>query len=238
MYGSHYFGQGYFAEGTIDWTYVVYGRGTAQVVAGGQARRPGRVSLPAFVPEELVATALVAALRPVVDRGRPRLRSGLVLLPRGSPAAGGGGLLASGGLSVSRPTGDPRYVRGRVWLPVAPWLPGLSTVLATTGRVRVEWFYPSIVRPPAKAPTGFHVYIGTGGTPDYSTPAATVPFSAAIAGTFGVNLTGLTDDTTYTIGVRAYNATAEEPNTNTVTVTADVVGPDAVDDLVGVAVAG
>ena len=35
----------------------------------------------------------------------------------------------------------------------------------------------------------------------------------------------------YTIGVRAYNATAEESNTTTVTVIADSVGPSPVTSL-------
>jgi hypothetical protein len=40
---------------------------------------------------------------------------------------------------------------------------------------------------------------------------------------------------TYTIGVRAYNATAEESNSNTVIVTADATGPAAVGALTGTA---
>ena len=43
------------------------------------------------------------------------------------------------------------------------------------------------------------------------------------------------DGVTYVIGVRAYNATAEEPNTMTVTVTADATGPEPVDSLTAVA---
>jgi hypothetical protein len=50
-------------------------------------------------------------------------------------------------------------------------------------------------------------------------------------------MAGFTDGTTYTIGVRAYNATAEEMNTNAVTVTAIATGPAQVDGLVGVATA-
>ena len=87
------------------------------------------------------------------------------------------------------------------------------------GGIRVEWAYNTIN--PNPAPTGFHVYKGTGGTPNYASIAATVSFSAAIAGTFVANLAGLSNGVAYTIGVRAYNGTAEEPNTSTVTVTAD-----------------
>ena len=59
---------------------------------------------------------------------------------------------------------------------------------------------------------------------------------SAIAGTFVANLIGGVNGTTYTIGVRAYNATAEEPNTNTVNVTALSVGPTAVIDLTATAI--
>ena len=102
------------------------------------------------------------------------------------------------------------------------------------GGIRVEWAYNTIN--PSPVPTGFHVYIGTGGMPSYGSPAATVSFQAAIAGTFVANLSGLTGGTAYTIGVRAYNATAEEPNTNTVTVTAITTGPSAVISLTATAI--
>jgi len=102
------------------------------------------------------------------------------------------------------------------------------------GGIRVEWAYNTIN--PAPIPTGFHVYQGTGGMPSYGSPAATVSFAAAIAGTFVANLAGLSNGIAYTIGVRAYNATAEEPNTVTVTVTADSAGPSAVVSLTATAI--
>ena len=102
------------------------------------------------------------------------------------------------------------------------------------GGIRVEWAYNTIN--PNPAPTGFHVYKGTGGSPSYGSPAATVSFQAAIAGTFVANLAGLSNGVAYTIGVRAYNATAEEPNTVTVTVTADSTGPSAVVSLTATAI--
>ena len=71
----------------------------------------------------------------------------------------------------------------------------------------------------------------------YGTPAATVSFQSAIAGTFVANISGLKNGVTYLVGVRAYNATAEEPNTTTVAVTADSVGPTAVLDLAATGVA-
>jgi hypothetical protein len=76
-----------------------------------------------------------------------------------------------------------------------------------------------------------------GAAMNYVQPAATISFQSAIAGTFVSNLTGLTSGTAYQLGVRAYNSTAEEPNTVTVTVTADSVGPTAVLSLAATGVA-
>ena len=116
-----------------------------------------------------------------------------------------------------------------------PLPPTAIRAFATAGGgIRVEWAYNTIN--PSPVPTGFHVYIGTGGTPNYLSPAATISFQASIAGTFVANLASLENGTTYTVGVRAYNATAEEPNTNTVNVTAASVGPTAVLDLTATAI--
>jgi hypothetical protein len=101
------------------------------------------------------------------------------------------------------------------------------------GLIRAEWYYPPTSG--AKAPFGFHVYAGTAGMPSYTMPAATVIFSTGIANSFVANMPGFIDGTTYSVGVRAYNATAEEPNMTTVTVTAIATGPAAIDGLVGVA---
>ncbi len=111
--------------------------------------------------------------------------------------------------------------------PVAP--SGLRAFALAGGSVRIEWMY--VVVSGSNAPTGFHVYIGTGATVNYSSAAATVLFDSGIANAFATNLTGLTGGIAYTIGVRAYNAVAEESNTNTVTVTADAAGPVAVVSL-------
>jgi hypothetical protein len=110
---------------------------------------------------------------------------------------------------------------------------GLRAFAMAAGVVRTEWSYGQASGP--TAPQGFHVYIGTGSTPSYSTPVATVSFNAALFGQFVANLTGLSGGTTYAIGVRAFNATAEEANTSTVTVTADATGPSAVEALTGAA---
>jgi hypothetical protein len=116
--------------------------------------------------------------------------------------------------------------------PVAPT--GLRATAKAGGAVLVEWGYPSTDR--AKLPTGFHVYIGTGGVPDYTATPATVSYSSGVALAFAKTYTGLTDGVTYTIGVRAFNTFGEDPNTTAVSVTADATGPLPVDSLTGNAV--
>jgi hypothetical protein len=110
---------------------------------------------------------------------------------------------------------------------------GLRAFALAAAAIRVEWFYPRTVG--AKAPAGFHVYIGTGGAPSYASPVATVSATSVIAGAFVANLTGLSDGTAYSVGVRAFNATAEETNTTAVTVTADATGPNPVQSLTATA---
>jgi hypothetical protein len=110
----------------------------------------------------------------------------------------------------------------------------LRAIARAGGTIRVEWAYNTIN--PFPIPTGFKVYSGTGGTPDYTTPVATVAFGGAVAGSFQTDVTGLADGTAYTFGVRAYNATAQEANTSTVTCTADATGPAAVVSLTATAV--
>jgi hypothetical protein len=102
------------------------------------------------------------------------------------------------------------------------------------GGIRVEWAYNTIN--PSPVPTGFNVYIGTGGTPSYGSPAATVPFAASIGATFVSNVGPLTSGITYTVGVRAFNGVAEDPNTTTVNVVPVSAGPTAVVDLTGGAI--
>jgi hypothetical protein len=65
----------------------------------------------------------------------------------------------------------------------------------------------------------------------YGTPAATVSYGAAIANTYGVTIGGYRSPGAYYVAVRAYNATAEEPNTAVVTVATSNVGPSAVTNL-------
>jgi hypothetical protein len=112
----------------------------------------------------------------------------------------------------------------------------LRAIPRAGGTIRVEWAYNTIN--PQPAPTGFHIYKGTSGIVNYASPAATVSFAGAIAGSgaYMADLVGLTDDTTYTIGVRAFNGTAEEPNTVTVSCAADASGPAAVHSLTATAI--
>jgi hypothetical protein len=113
-------------------------------------------------------------------------------------------------------------------MPAAPT--ALRAFATARGGIRVEWGYPQA----AAKPLGFHVYIGPG-PPDYTTIAATVSFNAGRAGVWIADLAGLSDGTTYSIGVRAFNSTIEETNTATVTATADATGPAAVHNLAGIA---
>jgi hypothetical protein len=110
----------------------------------------------------------------------------------------------------------------------------LRAIARQGGTIRVEWAYNTVN--PSPVPTGFHLYSGTGGTPNYSSIVATVAFTAAIGGGYFSDVTGLTDGTAYTFGVRAYNGTAEETNTLTATTTADATGPAAVVDLTSTAI--
>src|SRR5208282_3600222 len=88
---------------------------------------------------------------------------------------------------------------------------GLRALAMVAGAIRVEWAYLVINR--ATVPTGFNVYIGTGGVVNYATPVAIVSYASGIANTFVANLMGLTSGTVYSIAVRAFNAIAQEPNT-------------------------
>ncbi len=98
-----------------------------------------------------------------------------------------------------------------------------------TTSIKIEWSYLSQIK--AKNPAGFHVYLGTHGTPDYTTPVATVLFSTGIFNSFNTTLTGLTGGTTYSIAVRSYNSFGEEQNNNMIFVVAATAGPPAVSSL-------
>jgi hypothetical protein len=116
--------------------------------------------------------------------------------------------------------------------PLSPM--GIRSFATPNGSIRVEWYYPSTRGP--TAPIGFNVYIGIGLTPNYSTPAKKVLYSAGLYNVFVANISGLIDETTYSVGVRAYNWSGEEQNTITVSVTADATGPAAVSFLLATTV--
>lgn len=109
----------------------------------------------------------------------------------------------------------------------------LSVLARAGGSIRVDWAYPGIA--PGSAPTGFHVYIGPSGSVNYTDPASTVVAGSALLGQYTALLKGLTNGVMYQVGVRAFNAVAEEQNTFTTSVVALSVGPEAVVGLTGVA---
>jgi hypothetical protein len=111
---------------------------------------------------------------------------------------------------------------------------GLRGFATPSASIRVEWYFPPANGP--KAPTGFNVYCTAGPSVSYSNPAATVPFNIGISNSFVANLTSLSGGTTYSIGVRAYNASGEEANSSMVSVTADATGPASVDSLTATAI--
>jgi hypothetical protein len=106
---------------------------------------------------------------------------------------------------------------------------GLRAIALKGGVIRAEWtYFPSTQ---ASTPTGFHVYTGTGALPSYSVPAATTTYSSGLFGLYHALLTGLSDETKYAVGVRAFNNWAEETNLNVVYCTAESVGPGSVVNL-------
>ena len=117
-------------------------------------------------------------------------------------------------------------------MPAAPT--GLSVVAIKGGVLRVVWAYRSTSV--GSRPLGFRIYKGTGGTPNYVTPAASAAYLGDV-GHYQIDLAGLTSGTAYTIGVRAWNQTAEEQNLRTVTATADSTPPSAADAIDGHATA-
>jgi hypothetical protein len=114
-------------------------------------------------------------------------------------------------------------------MPAAPM--ALVATAVAGGGVKVQWTIPLTG---TSVPSGFHVYIGLG-SPDYTTPVATVAFQSRRGGVWVTDLTGLADGSVYSVGVRAYSAVAEETNTRTVNVTARTSGPAAVHNLTGTA---
>jgi hypothetical protein len=105
---------------------------------------------------------------------------------------------------------------------------GLRAIPRPKGVVRVEWGYHLVER--ARTPSGFHVYAGIGGSLDYGSPVATVPFVLGRI-SYLAELNGLNAGEIYTVGVRAFNTAGEEANVSTTEVVSDATGPQGVDIL-------
>jgi hypothetical protein len=109
-------------------------------------------------------------------------------------------------------------------IPNAPFQ--LSAVAQEGGDVLVSWRYNG--QGQGGAPTGFHVYAGTPSI-SYAIADATVLYLDD-GRTYKATLIGLTE-VSHEFGVRAYNATGEESNTNVVTLTPDATAPISVGSL-------
>jgi hypothetical protein len=113
-------------------------------------------------------------------------------------------------------------------LPAPPTNLSASPIIA--GGIRVEWSYLPVVG--YTLPTSFSVWCQVGALSYALTPTTATYDPGRIA--FSVDIPSLTDGSTYTIGVRATNATGTETNTTTTTAIADATGPLPVASLTGV----
>jgi hypothetical protein len=177
-------------------------------------------------------------------------QSGVDITNRPAPPTGLRALAAAAGAiraewfypptsSAKAPLGFYVYITPHVSAVLAPAGPiSVARVQLNAGGVR--WFGSPLGAPTSvlarsgrqSAQSGAVLWLpGTSSSIDYAAPAATVSFGSAIANTFGVTIPGFVNGQEYLVGVRAYNATAAEPNTAAVIVTADSVGPAAVTNL-------
>jgi len=110
---------------------------------------------------------------------------------------------------------------------------GLRALPIAGGVIRVEWtcLYGDSLR----QPLGFHVYLGPGSVPNYTLPVSTVPWSVGRFGCFSADLVGPGNGAPCSIGVRSYNAVAEEQNVTVLHITPDNSPPSVVDSLAAVA---
>lgn len=112
-------------------------------------------------------------------------------------------------------------------IPASPT--GLIALATEAGGCLVRWAYPFVS--PSPVPTGFKVWITAGLTVNYAaTPDETVDYVPGIRD-YSATLAGLSDATTYAVGVRAYTATADDPNTDLYIVVGDSTPPDNVEEL-------
>lgn len=111
-----------------------------------------------------------------------------------------------------------------------PAPPSLVTArISAAAKAFVTWIHSKVA--PGGKSVGFKVWMTAGGTVDYTaSPNATVPVSFTRDYVYRTTLTGLTDGTLYTIGVRAYNATGLSVTANECQVTGKVTSaPDSPD---------
>jgi hypothetical protein len=82
----------------------------------------------------------------------------------------------------------------------------VASVARAGGKALVTWTYNRLAA--GGIPTGFKIWLTAGSSVNYGTsPAVTIPYTDEPAGIFTATLSGLTDGTTYSIGVRTYTAT-------------------------------
>ncbi|CAB4130916.1 Fibronectin type III [uncultured Caudovirales phage] len=117
------------------------------------------------------------------------------------------------------------------FLPPAPT--ALSATPGPAGSMILRW---TLMTAPGStnAPTSFSVFKSTGSTLSYGTPSATISYVPGMT-SYTATLTGLTNATLYSFGVRSVNAVGTEQNTAAVTATASTTGPSPITTLTGTA---
>lgn len=107
---------------------------------------------------------------------------------------------------------------------------GVSTLALAGGEAEVTWSYPEGWSA-LPIPTGFRVWITAGAVVNFAAaPSATVAFGAP-GGHYRAVVTGLVGGAAYAVGVRAYNAAADDGNADSHGVIGKTAGPDAPDEL-------
>lgn len=104
------------------------------------------------------------------------------------------------------------------------------------GTAEVGWTW--LPRPGESAPTGYKVWVTSGTSVNYAAAASATVAHVGVGSRHSASVSGLTDGTTYAIGVRAYNAVGDELNTNKVTIVGRSTGAGAVGGLSGSGIGG
>ena len=115
-------------------------------------------------------------------------------------------------------------------VPASPKL--LGAIPGPGGTARVDWAWLAAGRPAAAS---FAVYLSSGATLSYATPAATVSVVPGVS-RYSTTLSGLSGGTPYVVGVRAINAAGGDGNTASLPITGPASAPSGVDNLAAVAV--